>query len=789
MLQLTNITKNYTTGEFTQNALDDVSISFRSDEFVAILGESGSGKTTFLNMIGGLDRYDKGDLIVNSKSTKDFKDAEWDAYRNNSIGFIFQNYNLINHLSVLNNVEMGMTLSGVKTKKKREQAITLLKKVGLERHLNKKPNQLSGGQMQRVAIARALANDPDIILADEPTGALDSVTSKEIMDLIYEIAQKKLVIMVTHNPELAEKYATRIVKFSDGKIIDDSNPYTETMTNQEHNLNKTSMSYLTALKLSGKNIATKLWRTGLTSLASSLGIIGIALILSLSSGFRIHIDQFQREALAEFPITISQTATNIDFESLQQMQQEIASAKTTDQKYPDTDRIFVHNPAKTSVTHRNNLNDDYINYINEISPSACSSIGYLRMVGLNVLRKTQSGILPVQIGENVMQERTSQTNSFNGNITSMSGIGLNSYPLTLDQSTSYLEKNYDLLAGQYPRNETDLILVVDQWNRINESSLRNLGFQTVNIDNIKFSDLVGIEMRLIANDDYYTKTPIGNFIPSDDFETMYNSDDSISLQISGIVRLKADAPIDLLSTGIVYSDNLIQRVINENIESAIVKNQRDAEINVINMNNLEVAAKNNLLTYLGGVSTPHTIFLYPIDFDSKDEVIAYLDAYNKGKSNEQMVIYTDLASTITEMTAGIMNGITLVLIAFSAISLIVSLIMIGIITYISVLERTKEIGVLRSLGARKKDITRVFNAETFIIGATSGLLGITIAYLLTIPVNSVIENLTDLQNVSRLNPVHALILVAVSISLTLIGGSIPAKIGATKDPVEALRTD
>lgn len=789
MLQIANITKTYVTGEFSQNALDDVSINFRSNEFVAILGESGSGKTTFLNIVGGLDRYDQGNLIVNGKSTKDFKDSEWDAYRNNSIGFIFQNYNLISHLTVINNVEMGMTLSGVPAKAKRKKALELLKKVGLEKHIHKKPNQLSGGQMQRVAIARALANDPKIILADEPTGALDSVTSHETMELIKAIAQDKLVIMVTHNPELAEQYATRVIKFSDGKVVDDSDPYTETTAEQEYHLNKTSMGYLTALKLSGKNITTKIWRTALTALASSLGIIGIALILSLSSGFKIHIDQFQREALAEFPIIISQTATNIDIDLLQQMQQEITTARDNTQKFPDTNHVSIHTPTRPGVTHRNNLNDEYINYINQISPDICSSIGYLRMVGMNVLRQTDAGTFPVQIGDNLNQEQNSQARPLDGNITSMSGMSLKSYPQNIDQSSTYLEKNYDLLAGSYPEDDTDLMLVVDQWNRLSESSLRNLGFQTSNTDKISFDDIVGLEFRLIANDDYYIETPIGNFIPRDDFASIYESENSIPLKIKGVVRLKANAPIDLLSTGIVYGDALVKKVIEINSNSAIVTSQRTADINVINMNNLETAAKNNLITYLGGVNTPHTIFLYPINFDSKDAVISYLDNYNEGKPKEELVIYTDLARTITEMTGGIMNGITLVLVAFSAISLVVSLIMIGIITYISVLERTKEIGVLRSLGARKKDITRVFNAETFIIGAVSGLLGITIAYILTIPINGVIENLTDLAQVSRLNPIHALILVMISISLTLIGGSIPAKIGANKDPVEALRTE
>lgn len=795
MLQLKDITKSYTTGGFTQIALNNVNLSFRKNEFVAILGASGSGKTTCLNVIGGLDHYDSGDLIINGKSTKYFNDAEWDAYRNNSIGFIFQSYNLITHLSIIDNVEMGMTLSGVSAKKKHEKAIKALEKVGLKEHIHKKPNQLSGGQMQRVAIARALANNPDIILADEPTGALDTNTSEQIMELIEEIAHDKLVVMVTHNAELAEKYADRIVKFKDGLVVDDSNPYGSVIKEISYKLKKTSMSFFTALKLSGKNISTKMWRTALTAFASSIGIIGIALVLSLSSGFQKQIDKFQKDALSEFPIIISQSAMNMDEESINKVRDRRIKTLANNKEYTDEKKVYLYDPAESSIAHTNLITEEYLDYIKAIDPSICNSIGYTRLVGMNLLRRINGEIKPVSmaIGINVASGGDMDMQSMSSsmtNMTSMNGIGLTSYPETLGKSEkSYLEKNYDLLAGEYPSDETGLVLVVDNRNRVNYNVLKNIGFTADNVDSIAFEKIVGTELKLIANDDYYTETELGSFIPDNDYDTMYNSKDSITLKITGIIRLKPSVSLGVLGNGIAYSDKLVQRITDNANNSEIVIAQREADYNVMTMEQLDEASKSAFLTYFGGNPTPFMIYLYPSSFFAKDEVLNYLNAYNNGKAEKDTIIYTDLASTITEMTSGIMHAITLVLIAFAAISLIVSLIMIGIITYISVLERTKEIGVLRALGARKKDITRVFNAETFIIGSCSGLLGITIAYLLTIPANILIENMTELPNVAQLNPLHALALVAISVILTLIGGSIPAKIAAKKDPVEALRTE
>lgn len=788
MLQLKGITKSYTTGDFVQIALNNVSIDFRKSEFVAILGQSGSGKTTFLNVLGGLDQYDSGDLVINGKSTKDFKDAQWDAYRNNSVGFIFQSYNLIGHLSIVDNVELGMTLSGVSSEEKHKKALEALDKVGLKDHIHKKPNQLSGGQMQRVAIARALANDPDIILADEPTGALDTETSKQIMDLIKEIAADKLVVMVTHNPELAENYADRIVRFKDGQVIDDSNPYSADMDDDGYKIKKTSMSFFTALKLSGKNIATKKWRTTLTAFASSIGIIGIALILSLSSGFQIQIEKFQSDTLSEFPIIISQSAMKMDAESMKKIQ----SKKESEKVYSDANEVFLYDSSENKIAHTNIITQDYIDYLQKIDPSICNSIGYTRLVGMNLLRRNGGETKPVSMSVAFNMGGADATSGMesSSSMSSMNGAGLASYPESLDNSNeSYLQKNYDILSGNYPSDETQIVLVVDNKNRVDYKVLKNIGFDTDDVESLDFNDIVGTQLKLIDNDDYYTKTNMGNFVPASDYDKMYDSPKSTTLTISGIVRLKSDSKIGILGAGLAYSDKLVEKITAAADDSQIVKAQRDADYNVITMQPLKKAEKTSVLSYIGGSSIPYMIYIYPFDFDTKNQVINYLDNYNIDKAQNDTIVYTDLGSSITEMSGGIMNAITMVLIAFAGISLVVSLIMIGIITYISVLERTKEIGILRALGARKKDITRVFNAETFIIGAFSGLLGIGIAYLLTIPINIVIKNMTDLANVAQLNPVHAIILVAISVTLTLIGGAIPAKIAAKKDPVEALRAE
>ena len=784
MLELQHIKKTYHVGDTETKALDDVSVAFREKEFVAVLGPSGSGKTTFLNIIGGLDRYDSGDLLIKGKHTSDFKDSDWDAYRNNSIGFVFQSYNLIGHLSIVANVELGMTLSGVPKEEKHRRALEVLEQVGLKDHLHKRPNQLSGGQMQRVAIARALANDPEILLCDEPTGALDTATSVQIMDLIQKLSAERLVIMVTHNPQLAEDYADRIIRFQDGHIISDTHPHQERPKPDGFHLKKTKMRFLTALNLSFNNIRTKKGRTFLTAFASSIGIIGIAVILSLSSGFRTTIDDFQTDAMAQFPIVISRQSAEVDMAAM--MEQHTQMLEDQDEEAPP-EEIILTDPDSTIKMHTNRFTGEYLQYLKNIDPKICSGIGYTRIVSMNMVRKTDSGIIPVSFSSESKDEDGQESSAMSG---AMSAIGLSSFPEQLDQEeTSYLEKNYDLLAGQYPAAATDLVLVLDSDNTLNKNILENLGFDTEGKKSFDFNDLIGAEFKIVSNNDFYSETPYGNYLPTQDYEAMYNSDSGITVRIAGIVRVKENAGIGILNTGIAYSDALSEQVAAMQQESDIVKAQQESSKNVMTMEELSEADKDSLLAVLGGDTTPYAIMLYPATFEQKDQVIQYLDDWNEGKSTDDAVVYTDMVETISSMTGDIMDGITVVLVAFAAISLVVSMIMICIIIYTSVLERTKEIGILRSLGARKKDITHVFDAETFILGLCSGLLGVAIAWLLTFPINSIIASMASLENVAHLQPLHALILVAISTILTMLGGHIPARMASRKDAVEALRSE
>jgi putative ABC transport system permease protein len=793
MLEFKNIKKTYHVGGIETKALDDISVAFREKEFVAILGTSGSGKTTCLNIIGGLDHYDSGELTIKGKKTSDFSDQDWDAYRNNSIGFVFQNYNLISHLSIVANVELGMTLSGVSAEEKHKRALEVLEQVGLKEHLHKKPNQLSGGQMQRVAIARALANDPEILLCDEPTGALDTSTSVQIMDLIKTVAKDRLVIMVTHNPDIAEKYADRIIRFQDGKIISDSHPHKERSKADSFILKKTSMNFLSALKLSFNNLRTKKGRTFLTALASSIGIIGIAVILSLSTGFQKQIDTFQSDAMSEFPIIISQTSMELNAENISSMQDRIKDKMMGTEEFADSEEVYLYDSSETTIAHKNIITDEYMDYLNNIDPEIANSIGYTRIVGMNMLRKVDNIVKPVSIS-NIMtsmgqgMDLSSMSNM--ANIGSMDEIGLSSYPETLEENEEpYLVKNYDLLAGDYPKEPTEIVLVVDSKNRIDYNKLKALGFDTENVTSIKFSDIVGTEFKIISNDDFYIKTDMGNYVPGQDYESMYDSDKSITVQIVGVVRQKQDVQIGILGTGIAHSDALSQMIIDDASNSEIVKAQQQSDKNVMSMEDMDEETKNNFLSYLGGNASPFMVMVYPDNFENKDAVLEYLEAYNEGKDLENQVFYTDLAGRMTDLTGGIMDAITLVLIAFAAISLVVSLIMIGIITYTSVLERTKEIGVLRALGARKKDITRVFDAETLILGVFSGVLGVVIAWILTFPINSLLYNWTGLSGVANLQMLHAIVLVVISTILTVLGGHIPARMASQKDAVEALRSE
>ena len=781
MLQLKEIKKSYKTGDFIQHALKGIDVQFRENEFVAILGPSGSGKTTMLNIIGGLDRYDSGDLIINGKSTKEFKDQDWDAYRNNFIGFVFQSYNLINHISVLENVEMGMTLSGLNSKKRKKKALELLDKVGLKDHAHKKPNQLSGGQMQRVAIARALANNPKIIMADEPTGALDTKTSIQIMNLIKEIAKDRLVIMVTHNPELANNYASRIIEFKDGNLVNDSNPIKEDeVIKNDIKIKRTSMNFLTALNLSFNNIITKWGRTLITAFASSIGIIGIALILSLSNGFDIQIDEFEANTLSSLPIGITPQVANVESSRIESNKNSKKEDKEKG-KYPDIDYMIPYDASVNLKTHINKIDKEYINYIENIDQDLVSAISYYRMTNINLLADV------------------------NGKKQSISSSSLNmsALPKNLGKNT-YIKDNYDLLAGKFSENKNEVVLVLDSKNRIDTTLLDALGIDS-KVKKVSYNELIGKEFKVVKNNDYYINLGNDTYIPNQNYEELYNNENNITIKIVGIIRGKKGNKLANIMTvmaenmgmnsvsNIGYEDELISEIVANNENSDIVKSQINNDNNCVFMGgapfeNINLT-KEMALTMLGANDLPMMVNIFTKDFDTKNDILNYLDEYNNGKDEENQVIYMDYAANVSDLTSNIMNAVTYVLIAFSAISLIVSSIMIGIITYISVLERTKEIGILRALGARKKDVTRVFNAETFIIGITSGLLGIIIARLLLIPANAILLELTDLENVARMNPYHALLLIIVSLILTLIGGFIPAIVASKKDPVEALRTE
>ena len=752
MLTIKNIYKSYGLKDSKYSVLKDINLSFRPNEFVAILGPSGSGKTTLLNILGGLDQYDSGDLIINGKSTKKFKDKDWNSYRNKSVGFIFQSYNLISHISILSNVEMCLTLRNTSKSVARKKAIEALERVGLKDHIHKKPNQLSGGQMQRVAIARALVNNPDIILADEPTGALDSKTSTQIMELIKDISKDKLVIMVTHNENLADIYASRIIKLSDGVIISDSNPYETKEETDLYTLPKTKMSLLTALGLSLNNIKTKKGRTLLTSFAASIGIIGISLVLALSNGFQIQIDDFEKNTLTQMPIYITPEVTDLKSE----MALELGNGED---EYP-SDNIIKKYQYTVANVHKNKITSDYINYINSINNDYLNGIGYGYNANMNVIIKNDT------------------IDYFNNNYIETS--------FSTNGTSDIIKENYDLLSGRYPKNSNEALLIVDTYNRLYPYLYKDLGLK----ENSTFEDVIGKELQVVSNNNFYEEAD-GLFITKQNYDELWNNDDNIKINITGIIRAKKDANVTLYSgSTLLINAKIEEESIDKNLNSNIVKAQKEKDYNVLNGDDFdEDDTKEQAISMLGGSKDPQTIAIYPKDFISKDKIIEYLDKYNENKSDEDKIIYTDYASTVTDLSGGIMNGITLVLVGFSSVSLIVSSIMISIITYISVLERTKEIGILRSLGARKKDISRVFNAETAIIGFTSGLMGVGIAYLLTFPINVVIKNATNLDSVARLSIYHAVLMIIISIVITVIGGLIPAKMASKKDPVEALRTE
>ncbi|MHB1452777.1 MAG: ABC transporter ATP-binding protein/permease [Saccharofermentanales bacterium] len=813
-LTLTDIRKTYKAGSTTVEALKGVSLAFRESEFVAILGPSGCGKTTLLNIIGGLDRYDSGDLIIQGLSTKYFRDKDWDSYRNRSIGFVFQNYNLITHQSVLQNVEIALTLSGVPAAERKRRAIEALASVHLEDQIHKKPNQLSGGQMQRVAIARALVNNPDIILADEPTGALDTHTGTQIMDILKNISKTKLVIMVTHNPVITE-YSNRIIRLLDGELQLDSNPLLPDETDEEQTdlsqkiaagtgideesaqesaaaekaksvrkmkkLRNTSMSLSTATSLSFKNLLTKKGRTIITSFAGSIGIIGVALVLALSSGLSGYIANMQSEALAGFPVSISTGEQRVDFNERRAM---INGDGSTDLvKFQDSEAIYRYDKEANATTHTNAITQEYLDYIAALEselPEAVNTISYSRGVGINLLARGESSVVKFE---------TSQSGG--GPLAQLSG---NAYWQEMPDNSDFILSLYDLMGegSRLPESKNEVVLVVDEYNRLDEALFQKLGIYGDSTE-YTMNDFIGRTMlKVVPNDVFYTRNEAGIFVPAatSDYDALYEGEQEISLTITGILRLKEGAASSYLSPGIVYTTALTDYIVENAVQSEIaVAQAASADDVILGIPFANDKSKEQQMISLGALTIPTGIDIYPKDFAGKDQVKAYLDAYNADRTSDAQVIYTDLAESITSMIGTLLSTITYVLIGFAAISLLVSTIMIGIITYVSVIERTKEIGILRSVGARKKDVSRVFNAETLIIGFVAGMLGIGISYLLTIPINSIISRLVEIDGIADMTIYHAVLLVAGSMLLTFIAGLVPARMAAQKDPVVALRID
>ena len=867
MLQLKNITKNYLSGDNEVQALKGIDIEFRENEFVSILGQSGCGKTTLLNIIGGLDRYTSGDLIINGKSTKEFKDKDWDTYRNHSVGFVFQSYNLIPHQTVLANVELALTISGVGKAERKKRAIEALQKVGLGDQLNKKPNQMSGGQMQRVAIARALVNDPDILLADEPTGALDSKTSVQVMEILKEISKDRLIIMVTHNPELAKKYSSRIVKLLDGKIIDDSNPYKSSeedvkkARNKKDKSGKASMKFTTAVRLSLNNLVTKKGRTFLTSFAGSIGIIGIALILSLSHGMQSYINRVEEDTLSSYPLTIQEASIDVT-SMLEAMMGNGEKEEHNDNKIYS--RPIVNNILETVSTklQTNNLEElkkylesgdtDIKNYINAIQ--------YEYNLNLNIYKqnedKTYQQVNPSKVFDELgfgemMESRQSASSMMSG---SMAMTQTDVWTEMLDNQ-NLLQSQYDVLAGNWPTKYNEVVLIVDENNEISDYTLYSLGIKDIkelneSMEKIKnkekveagesesysYDDLLNYKFKILLNTDYYKESGNAWQDMSNDDEYMKNVvDNAEEITIVGIIKPNEETVSSSGAGMIGYTKELKEYVINKINETEIVKEQKESpNINVFTgiefpenqnssfdysqltdeqrmymstLSEAELAelmknyAENSTATYDSNLSTlgvvdlnkPSTINIYPKDFESKDMITTRISEYNDKQTNdgkeENVITYTDIVGVMMSSVSTIINVISYVLIAFVGISLVVSSIMIGIITYISVLERTKEIGILRSIGASKKDVSRVFNAETLIIGLVAGLIGIVVTLLLNIPINMIIKSIVGISNISKLPTAGAIILVVISVGLTMIAGLIPARFAAKRDPVEALRTE
>ncbi len=809
MLELKNIVKHYDMGDTSVEALRGISLNFRKSDFVSILGPSGCGKTTLLNIIGGLDRYTSGDLVINGVSTKAYRDMDWDIYRNNAIGFVFQNYNLIPHQTVLSNVELALTLAGKPKAERRKMAIDVLKRVGLGDQLHKKPNQMSGGQMQRVAIARALVNNPDILLADEPTGALDSETSVQIMELLKEIAKDRLVIMVTHNSELAQKYSTRIIRLLDGKVVDDTSPclvVSDTPKPAQGKKKKISMSFFTALSLSLKNLLTKKTRTLLTAFAGSIGIIGIALILSLSSGMQTYINNLEQDTLSTYPIELENQSMDMTG-----MMTSMMSNNTRGGVQHDLDKVYANNIMTDMLTSR--ATQTTANDLSHFKQYLMSEEGKQFAALTNSIQYGYD--LELQIyasGSEVLQVNPSSVYSQMGRGGS-GGISLGSGDVweELLENEVLLKSQYDVLAGRWPDAYDEVVLVVDKNNELSDTVLYSLGLlDSAELEKVlkgqtaesaaasfNYEDILALTFKLVLNTDYYAHQDDQWVDMRDDESYMLSVlENALEIKVVGILRPSEEAAATSISGSVGYTAALNQYVIEAIHASDIAQEQlNNPEIDVFTGVALTDDGYEDNLSKLGIVdfSQPSVIRLYPKDFEAKDTLADLIEAYNTTQEEaghaEYAIHYSDMVGLLTSSVSSIINIITYVLIAFVAISLVVSSIMIGIITYISVLERTKEIGILRSIGASKKDISRVFNAETVIIGLVAGGLGVLITMLLNLPINTIIKALTGISGIAALPLYGAVALIAISMLLTVVAGLIPAKVAAKKDPVEALRSE
>ncbi len=870
MLKLENIKKDYITGDTTVHALKGVSVEFRKSEFVSILGQSGCGKTTLLNIIGGLDRYTSGELYIGGRATSDFRDRDWDNYRNHSVGFIFQSYNLIPHQSVLSNVELALTLTGVPRAERRRRAAEALEKVGLADQLNKKPNEMSGGQMQRVAIARALVNDPEILLADEPTGALDSETSVQIMELLKEISKDRLVIMVTHNPELAKRYSTRIIRLLDGNITDDTMPYSggEGEKTAAKSGKRPSMSFLTALSLSLNNLMTKKARTFLTAFAGSIGIIGIALILSLSNGVNAYIARVEEETLSSYPITIEQAGMDVSQLVSDLMGKNEPSGDREDGKIYSNNVMTEMMSTMVNGISANNLSElkKHIEKTSAFSDNT-SEIEYKYSTVMNIYDEKGNRVNPNTVFSTVFPESQS---SGSGNMQMSSSFSNTEVWTRLFENKEFLKKQYDVIAGRMPEKYNEIVLAVDKNNQISDYALYSLGLKdSAELEEMMkkaqagekieptaevsytYDDILGLKFKLLCNTDYFEKNADGTWSDKTE-DSLYVSSKlntaAEDITVVGIIR-PADSSVANQTSGFVgYPESLMEHLINRVNDSEIVKAQKaEPEKNVFtgrpfetdadNMTYEQLTAyiatlpekeqaeynayisqmtaagqtkeqiteqfkaaikeKSNNATYDGnlklmGVSSldePSVINIYPKDFEAKEKISDLITEYNKGVGDAEKITYTDYIGLMLSSVTTIINAISYILIAFVSISLIVSSIMIGIITYISVLERTKEIGVLRAMGASKKDVSRVFNAETLIVGFAAGAIGIAVTLLLLIPINAIIAAITDISGLAVLPIAGGVALVVISMLLTLIAGLFPSKVAAKKDPVTALRSE